>query len=268
MEEVNGHELNRAKSSIDSANQLVDHSTQVLVLFHILPRGNSDLNQNNLADPLGVLRQEHFKGVKFLGDALDIIQTIDTNHKFDTLELPAESSNTLLHLGPLESLDELVGVDSDGEGAHGHEATIPVNAVRSRGTLEDARATAEEMSSVVVGVEPNEIAVEETGKKGLSDRQDSVDFTAGEWGMEEEANLDVLFCRANHFAKHLRKEHQVVVVDPDEIAILDILDDCLGEKMVDFLVCGPRGLVERDLTGMVVKEGPEDRVCMVMVSVW
>jgi hypothetical protein len=50
----------------------------------------------------------------------------------------------------------------------------------------------------------------------------------------------------------------VVVVDPDEIAILDILDDCLGKKMVDFLVCGPRGLVERDLTGMVVEEGPED----------
>lgn len=79
--------------------------------------------------------------------------------------------------------------------------------------------------------------------------------------MKEKANFDVLFRVANFFAEHLREEHQVVIMDPDEIAVLNVLDDGFGEKTVDFLVGGPGGLVKGDLTRMVVEKRPKDRVC-------
>lgn len=74
--------------------------------------------------------------------------------------------------------------------------------------------------------------------------------------MEEEADADVLLGVANLLAEHLGEEHEVVVVDPDEVAVLDVFDDGLGEEAVDFLVGAPGGLVEGDLTGMIVEEGP------------
>jgi len=52
----------------------------------------------------------------------------------------------------------------------------------------------------------------------------------------------------------------MVVVNPDQIVILYVLCDLLCEQTVGFLVGIPGGLVEGDLTGVVVEEGPEDRV--------
>jgi hypothetical protein len=48
----------------------------------------------------------------------------------------------------------------------------------------------------------------------------------------------------------------VVVVDPDKIAVLHILDDGLCKEAVDFLVRRPRRFVKGDFTGVVVEERP------------
>jgi hypothetical protein len=48
------------------------------------------------------------------------------------------------------------------------------------------------MSCVVVCVEANQIAVKDAQEQGLSNRENSVDLTTGEWRMQEEANLDIL----------------------------------------------------------------------------
>lgn len=45
----------------------------------------------------------------------------------------------------------------------------------------------------------------------------------------------------------------MVIVNPDQIAILDILGDCLGEDHVDLGVGLPRAFIEGDLTRVVVK---------------
>jgi hypothetical protein len=109
------------------------------------------------------------------------------------------------------------------------------------------------MTGVVVGVEANEVAMQDTKQEGFSDRQNPVDLTAGKGGVEEEANLDVLLAVANLFAKHLGKQHQVIVVDPDHISVLNIADDRFGEEPVYLAVCAPGRLVEGDLTGVVVE---------------
>lgn len=48
----------------------------------------------------------------------------------------------------------------------------------------------------------------------------------------------------------------MVIVDPDEIAVLHVLDNSLGEEAIDLLVSSPGGLVKGDLTGVVVEERP------------
>lgn len=110
-------------------------------------------------------------------------------------------------------------------------------------------------------MEANQVAVEDTQQKRFPDRQDTINLTAGEGSMKEEADLDVLLGVADLLAEHLGKQHQVVIVDPDHISVLDILDNLLCEQAVDLAVSSPGGLVEGDLTGVVVEEGPEDRVC-------
>ena len=45
----------------------------------------------------------------------------------------------------------------------------------------------------------------------------------------------------------------MIIVNPDEISILHILDDGLGKELVDFLVGSPGGLVECNLTRMIVE---------------
>ena len=46
-------------------------------------------------------------------------------------------------------------------------------------------------------METDQIAVEDSKKQLFSDWQNSVDFTTGEWRVQEEANLDVLLRRSN-----------------------------------------------------------------------
>lgn len=47
--------------------------------------------------------------------------------------------------------------------------------------------------------------------------------------MKEEADLDVVFSLADFLAQHLRKQHEMVIVDPDQIAVLDFSRDSSGK---------------------------------------
>ena len=215
--------------------------------------------------------------------ALDVIETVDTNDELDTFELAFECRDTLLDARLLEAFDKLLRIDTDRKGTNSDEFSIEVHAIRGSrcltvemlvqawgskriwlddcADLQNSGTAAQEVPGVVVCVEANQIAVEDTQQKRFPDRQNSIDFTAGEGGMKEEANLDVLLGVADLLAKHLGKQHQVIIVDPDHISVLDILDNLLCEQAVDLAVSSPGGLVEGDLTGVVVEERPEDGIC-------
>ncbi len=129
------------------------------------------------------------------------------------------------------------------------------------GYLQNARATAQEMTSIVVCVETDEIAVKNTKQNLVADREDSVNLGTREGCVQEETDLDILLGFANLFAQHGRHEHQVVVVYPYHVVVLYILCDSLCEQAVGLGVCVPSGLVEGNLTGVVVEERPHDLVC-------
>ena len=105
--------------------------------------------------------------------------------------------------------------------------------------LQDTRATAEEMTSVVVCVKPNQVAVEYAEQNLVTNWQDTVDFGGGEGGVKEEANLDVLLSVTELFTQHGRHEHKMVIVDPDHIVVLNVFCDCLCEQAVGFCVALP-----------------------------
>lgn len=220
--------------------------------------------------------------MELLRDTLDVVEAIDTDNEFDSVELARKSINALLNLGFLEALDELLRINTDGECANGDEFAIVINTIRGRRSsttcdvslcsrenklslfecvLQNARATAQEVTSVVVGMESDEIAVEDARQEGFANGKDTVNFGRRERRVQEEANLDVLLGVADFLAKHLRQQHQMVVVNPDQIAILNVLDDSLGKQAVDFAVSGPCALVKCDFTGVVVEKRPENRVC-------
>lgn len=117
------------------------------------------------------------------------------------------------------------------------------------------------MPGVIVGMETNQVAVQNTQQQGLSYWENTIDLTAGERCVQEEGNLDILLRVSNFFTQHLGKQHQVVVVDPDEISVLYIVRNSLRKQSVHLAVCAPGPLIECDLAGVVVEEGPENGIC-------
>lgn len=78
-----------------------------------------------------------------------------------------------------------------------------------------ARTAREEMSSVVEGMEAEEVRVEEGPEQLLSDRDGAKDFRGRKGGMEEESELD----SRGSLAEEGWEGEEVVVVRPYEVVI-------------------------------------------------
>jgi hypothetical protein len=98
---VDWHELDGTELAVDASNKFVDNSAEILVLLDILARGNGDLYEDNLANPLRVLGKEDLESVQLLGHTLDVVQAVDTDNELDALELLLERCDTFLDLGLL-----------------------------------------------------------------------------------------------------------------------------------------------------------------------
>lgn len=119
------------------------------------------------------------------------------------------------------------------------------------------------MPGIVVGMEADEVTAEGANQEVYSVWQDSVDLTAWEGCVEEETDLDVLdgvLHLFNLFSQELWEQHQVVIVNPNGISLLDNVDDGLCELTVCLDVCFPVRFVKADLVWMVVEERPENGI--------
>lgn len=92
------------------------------------------------------------------------------------------------------------------------------------------------MAGIVIGVETNQVAMQNSQEKLIANGENAIDLATREGSVKEEANLDVLLAVADLFTQHFREQHEMVVVDPDQIPILDFFGDGLGEKPIGFLV--------------------------------
>ena len=208
-----------------------------------------------------MLSKEDLQGVQLLWYALDVIQTIDTDNKLNTLELLLQELDAVSRRRLLELLVELLWVDTDWERSNGDVFTLQLHSVRRSLHLQDSRTRRQKVSRIIIGMEANQITGQNTSQQLLSHRQDSVYLGRWERSVKEETDLDVLLGVANLLAEHLWEQHEMVIVHPDHVAVLHVFDHGLGKEAVDLAVGGPGGLVERDFSWVVVEEWPEDGVC-------
>lgn len=87
------------------------------------------MHQHNLADPFRMFCQEDFKRMKLLRNTFDVIETINANNQFDTLELLLECLDTLRNLRLLEALFELLGINTDGERTDSDDLALELDCV-------------------------------------------------------------------------------------------------------------------------------------------
>lgn len=122
-----------------------------------------------------MVTEEDLQRVQLLRHALDVVKTVNADHELDALELLLEHSNTLLDLLLLQSFGELLGVDANRESTACDYLALELNSIRRRrksttlvSTLsahhqridsQQTRATAQEMASVIISVESNQIAM-------------------------------------------------------------------------------------------------------------
>jgi len=92
-----------------------------------------------------------------------------------------------------------------------------------------------------------------TSEKLTFDGQNAKDFRVGERRVEKVADLDVFARFFKLLAEELRKKHEVVIVDPDQVAFPNVLQNGVGEEAVDQLVCLPIIFVKHDVAGMVME---------------
>ena len=86
-----------------------------------------------------------------------------------------------------------------------------------------------------------------------TDRQGTVNFTAKEGSMKEEADLHILFAVAKLTAQNFRQQHQTVVMHLDRFTVLYLVSHNLFKKMVSAFLCLPGGHFKRFFTRVVIR---------------
>lgn len=103
------------KFPVNSSNQFVHNSPQVLVLLDVLSTGDGNLDQNHFPHPFRVVTEENLKGMQLLRHALNIVKSVYPDHELDALELLLQHCYPFLDFFLLQSLLELFWVNADWE---------------------------------------------------------------------------------------------------------------------------------------------------------
>jgi hypothetical protein len=96
---------------------------------------------------------------------------------------------------------------------------------RFKENSQEARTAAQKVTSIVIGMETNEITIQNPEEKLFTDGQDPINLTAWKRRMKEEPNLNVGFRPSDFLTKHFWQQHEVVVVYPYKVTILNIVGD-------------------------------------------
>lgn len=102
-------------------------------------------------------------------------------------------------------------------------------------------------------MESYEVTMKDPEQQFIADGQNPIDLATGERSVEEEPDFDIVLSVPNLLSKHFGEQHQVIVVYPNQISILNFLRDSFGEQAVGFFICVPCRFIKRDFSGVVMK---------------
>ena len=126
-------------------------------------------------------------------------------------------------------LIECPDIDTNREHAYVNKPVFHLNTLRKRLRAQDSAHGLPEVSCEVGGLETNQIGTEDAVQEFIADGQATEDLRGREGDVHEETDGSV----GQLGADHGWKEHEVVVVHPDDITIVVGSDDSIGKTLVD-----------------------------------
>jgi hypothetical protein len=98
------------------------------------------------------------------------------------------------------------------------------------------------MLQMGVGLKGNQIRSQQAEQEVFPIREYSENLGGWKRDVEKESDVGV----GDRVPQQLRQEHQMVIVDPDEITGPNVPDDCVAELPVRLDICLPPSRRERD----------------------
>ena len=240
-----------AEATVDASHELVDLPLQRLVLADLLTGGHGDLDQRDLAPMLLVELEQPLVGHHPLGNPLRVVESVhaeDDPFAGRTLGTPSLSGALLVF--------RVVDAEGEGTDVHSVVAMLDPAGLAVHPGREQTFDAFLEIRDVARGVEAHEVAGQHASQDAPIGGQDPIHVVGGEGNVQEERDPGVGAPSADEF----RAEGEVVVVDPDEVSVLDLLEGRLGESLVDGLVDLPIAPIEGHALGQGVEEGPQGAV--------
>ena len=263
MQEHHGlRNANVRGQGVDSVHDQHDLALQ----FHVFTAADTDLDHGHCIHVLRVFCQELLVRQQLLVDAPDSVELVTTDNQFPVLPFFSNQMAPLNDVFVLQLRLEVEGVYADGRELHGDDPPVVLQLfVMDHVRHQQPVGRLQEVSRVLFGLEPNEIRTGEPLQDLFPLGQTPEHLAAGERDVQREPDLG----GGQHVPDHLRNQHQMVVVDPDGVALLVDLHDRVCELLVHVLVELPGVVLERlgvrVVRDLVVQGGPQDLFTVVLV---
>mmetsp|Transcript_23387 Transcript_23387/g.51207 ORF Transcript_23387/g.51207 Transcript_23387/m.51207 type:complete len:571 (+) Transcript_23387:1138-2850(+) len=220
------------------------------VIVPAFPRRDTDLDQDDLADPFGASLEKAFHGQQLEGDPLEALQPIDGAEQGLSGMSGANHGGLPRHAVVPQYLVEDGGFDSGVDAGHGHVPPVGIDGERVAavsGSVGDhsvvepqqAAAAGEKMAGVLKQVESDLVGVEHAAQEILAAPEGSEYFRAGKGRVQKDSDLG----HGDSSGQVGGQDEQMESVDPDQIPLVETLDDDFGELAVDLVVGGPQFLL-------------------------
>mmetsp|Transcript_12757 Transcript_12757/g.30370 ORF Transcript_12757/g.30370 Transcript_12757/m.30370 type:complete len:670 (-) Transcript_12757:275-2284(-) len=240
-------ELNRPRPFVvDVLHHRQDLGLGPEVVIATFERGDAHLHQHDLADPLLAAVEEALQAQHLERDALEAFHPIDGAEDDLAAELIADGEGPLHRRGVLKDLVQYRRFDAGVDGGDGDVPAVVVNGQVVTATLvgdhaviqpEQPAAARQEVPRVLKEVEPDLVGVEHAPEEVLAAPHRAEDLAGGEGGVEEDADLG----HGDAAGEEAGEDEEVEAVDPDQVALVEALDDGVGKLPVDGRVRRPEG---------------------------
>ena len=257
MQVVHGRLTDVPVVAVDPPHLQLDLVPKHFVVLDPLAAGRRDLDQHRVGDLDRFVLQQLLKGLQAHPDALCVIEPVDAQQdRARVAQLDADLAGALgdpflagyrVDAGEVDRDRERPGPDRPALELHLGAARFEVE--QPAGQPQEVRRTAGQLEADQVGAEQ---APDHLGAPGQLHEQ----LLGRKRDVQEKANTQI----RTPFAKHLRDQLELVVLDPDHRALGRRVGGDIGEPSVDRDVRIPPAPMVFRLGDHVVVERPERRV--------
>ncbi|KAG1439952.1 hypothetical protein G6F57_019207 [Rhizopus arrhizus] len=201
-------------AAVDVAGDLFQLAAQLPVLGDIATRDRGDLQVGQRAALVGMTLQVALEAEEALGQALGVVQAVDTDRQLAVTQAVAQILHRGLGGGGAGLARDQVGVDADREG--GCAETAPAGSfqfavVEHAAAAEQAQVGLEAIG-VALGLEADQVVGIQRGEQPQVIGHGLQQVGRGHRDVQEEADA----AADAAFAQQRTERDQVVVVDPDD----------------------------------------------------